>query len=149
MKISTQGRYGLRALVDLAVNDNKGAIPLREISKREDISERYLEQLFAKLRKAGLVRSIRGAHGGYKLNKSPEDITVGDIIRVLEGNIVPVKCGNNDERCERLNQCVVHEVWEELTEKINEVVDSHTLAELKEKAIKKRRQNNETYMYYI
>ncbi len=84
-------------MVDLAVNEKAGAIPLRKISERQQISERYLEQLFAKLRKAGIVKSVRGAHGGYKLNDEPAAITVGDVLKVLEGDIAPVDCTSEDE----------------------------------------------------
>jgi len=150
MKISTQGRYGLRALVDLATNKNSGAIPLREISSREDISERYLEQLFAKLRKAGIVRSVRGAHGGYLINHSLEEITVGDIIRVLEGSIVPVECVNDDvEDCERSSSCVAQEVWRELKNQVDDYLDSITLLDLKERAEELNLKNDQGYMYYI
>ncbi len=150
MKISTQGRYGLRALVDLAEHEEKNAIPLREISRRQDISERYLEQLFAKLRKAGIIESVRGAYGGYKLKKEPEEITVGDVLRILEGYIVPVYCtGKAPESCKMQGDCVTHEVWEELRKKVVEVVDSITLADLKKKAVKLHNQHNEGNMYYI
>ena len=152
MKISTQGRYGLRALVDLAVNESAGAIPLREISQREDISERYLEQLFAKLRKAGIVSSVRGAHGGYKLNRDPGEITVGDVMRVLEGDLAPVDCTkeNVEDRCEHANRCVTNEIWREIKEKIEEVVDNRTLEELKERALEiKQEESDQGYMYHI
>ncbi|MFW6308853.1 MAG: RrF2 family transcriptional regulator [bacterium] len=151
MKISTQGRYGLRALVDLAVHEGSGAIPLREISQREEISERYLEQLFAKLRKAGIVSSVRGAHGGYQLNQNPAEITVGDVMRVLEGNLAPVDCtetGNSE--CEFINECVTNEIWMEIKEKIEEVVESKTLKDLKERALELKQQNDDQgYMYHI
>ena len=150
MKISTQGRYGLRALVDLATNKNSGAIPLREISRREDISERYLEQLFAKLRKAGIVRSVRGAHGGYLLNHPLEEITVGDVIRVLEGSIVPVECVNDEGKdCERSRRCVTREVWKELKNQVDDYLDSITLHDLKERAEELNRENDQGHMYYI
>ncbi len=148
IKISTQGRYGLRALVDLAVNENAGAIPLREISQRQKISERYLEQLFAKLRKAGIVKSIRGAHGGYQLNKEPEELTVGDIIRVLEGELAPVECTIEGESCNMIEECVTHEVWQEIKNKIEDVVESITLQDLKEKSILLQ-QEDKGYMYHI
>ncbi len=134
MKISTRGRYGLRALVDLALYQNDKAIPLREISERERISEQYLEQLFASLRKAGVVSSVRGAHGGYLLNKEPENITAGDVIRILEGPIRPVNCVTEDFECEQEDECVTHELWGLLSEKMGEVLDSYTLQDLVEKA---------------
>lgn len=150
MKISTQGRYGLRALVDLAVHEGSGAIPLREISQREKISERYLEQLFAKLRKAGIVDSVRGAHGGYQLNRDPAELTVGDVMRVLEGDLVPAECTKEDSDCEFINVCVTNEVWLEIKEKIEEIVESKTLKDLKERALEiKQEQNDQGYMYHI
>ena len=151
MKISTQGRYGLRALVDLAENENEGgAIPLREISERQEISERYLEQLFAKLRKAGIVKSVRGAHGGYMLNRSPEEITVGDIIKTLEGSLAPVDCtNNNNQDCDFRDKCVTHEVWEEIKEKIEEVIESITLEDLKQRSLELKEKQNQGYMYHI
>ncbi|MFW6238934.1 MAG: RrF2 family transcriptional regulator [Halanaerobiales bacterium] len=150
MKISTQGRYGLRALVDLAKNNNSGAIPLREISERQDISERYLEQLFAKLRKSGIVRSVRGAHGGYLLNKPLAEITAGDVIRILEGTLAPVECVDEaGENCQRNKKCVTHEIWSELKKLINDYLDSITLADLKERTQELEQENGEGYMYYI
>ncbi len=141
MKISTRGRYGLRALVDLALNQDGKAIPLRKIAERENISEQYLEQLFASLRKAGVVSSVRGAHGGYLLNRDPEDITAGDVIRILEGPISPVNCVMDDYNCKQLENCVTHELWDLLSEQIGEVLDSYTLADLKEKAEKIKEEN--------
>ena len=153
MKISTQGRYGLRALVDLSEHEtSEGAIPLREISERQEISERYLEQLFAKLRKAGIVRSVRGAHGGYKLNHPPEEITVGDIIRTLEGTLAPVECTDETaEKCDRIESCVANEVWQKIKVEVNSVIESITLADLKERAkeLKELESGNENYMYHI
>lgn len=137
MRVSTKGRYGLRAMVDLAEHEKGKAIPIREISERQNISEQYLEQLFATLRKAGLVKSVRGAHGGYMLNHEPEDISVGDILTTLEGPIAPVDCViDKEEFCNYIDKCVIHELWEELADSIKNVVDNMTLAELKDKAIK-------------
>lgn len=150
MKISTQGRYGLRALVDLVENEQSGsAIPLREISERQEISERYLEQLFAKLRKAGIVKSVRGAHGGYKLNQSPENITVGDVIRILEGDLAPVDCTlEENNECKFKGECATHEVWEMIKVNIEEVIDSITLSDL-EKRSQELKEKKKEYMYHI
>ncbi len=134
MKISTRGRYGLRALVDLALYEEGKAIPLRKISERENISEQYLEQLFASLRKAGIVSSVRGAHGGYLLNEDPDEITAGDVIRVLEGPIQPVSCVTDDFECEQEKECVTHDLWLLLSDQIGEVLDSYTLSDLVQKA---------------
>jgi len=135
MKVSTRGRYGLRAMIDLAENEKAEAIPLREIAEREKISIQYLEQIFVTLRKAGLVKSIRGAHGGYKLNKNANDIYIGDIIRVLEGPIAPVDCLVEKE-CETKNKCVTREIWKEVKISIENVLDSMTLEDLKKKTTK-------------
>lgn len=132
MKISTRGRYGLRAMLDLSVNEKSGAIPLREISERQDISEQYLEQLFANLRKAGLVKSVRGAHGGYLLNELPDKITVKDIITALEGPIAPVDCVLEDDDCNKKKDCVTHKLWIKIKNNIDELMDSVTLADLKD-----------------
>ncbi|NLM96021.1 MAG: Rrf2 family transcriptional regulator [Halanaerobiaceae bacterium] len=134
MRISTRGRYGLRAIIDLANNEYRGAIPLREISQRQNISEQYLEQLFASLRKSGLVKSIRGAHGGYLLNDSPEKITVKDILTALEGPIAPADCVLSEdilEKCNNGGNCVTRKVWIMIKENLEELLDSVTLAELK------------------
>ncbi len=136
MKISTRGRYGLRAMIDLALHEDGKAIPLRVIAERENISEQYLEQLFANLRKSGLVKSVRGAHGGYLLNKNPKDITAGDIFRVLEGPVSPVNCVQEDYECKQSEECATHELWNILSNQIEEVLDSHTLEDLKNKAEK-------------
>jgi Rrf2 family protein len=150
MKISTQGRYGLRAMVDLAKNDKGGPIPIRKIAERQEISEKYLEQLFAKLRKEGLIESVRGAYGGYKLNNMPADITVGDIIRTLEGSIAPVECVEGDgEECNLIHKCVAQEVWNQVYEKVNEVIDSITLKQLQERAVELERNENQGYVYHI
>ena len=136
MKISTRGRYGLRALVELAAcaAENKEAcMPLKTIAQRHKMSEYYLEQLFAPLKKAGLVKSVRGAQGGYKLNKNPEDITAGDVIRILEGTIMPVECVEDAHyecpaaSCEN---CNTKPVWEKLYAGVSEVLDTIKLTDL-------------------
>src|SRR6056297_2965241 len=144
MRVSTKGRYGLRAMVDLAEHEEGKAIPIREISERQNISEQYLEQLFATLRKSGLVKSVRGAHGGYMLNHEPEDISVADILTTLEGPIAPVDCVVEEDFCNYVDKCVIHGLWEEFAEAINSVIDNMSLADLKEKAIaeKKREEKN-------
>lgn len=143
MRVSTKGRYGLRAMVDLAEYEEGKAIPIRKISERQNISEQYLEQLFATLRKAELVRSVRGAHGGYMLNHEAEDISVADIITTLEGPIAPVDCVVEDDFCNYIDKCTIHSLWEELAEAINGVIDNMSLADLRDKAIaEKEREEN-------
>src|SRR6056297_606121 len=139
MRVSTKGRYGLRAMVDLAEHEEGKAIPIREISERQNISEQYLEQLFATLRKAKLVKSVRGAHGGYMLNHEAEDITVADIITTLEGPIAPVDCVVEDDFCNYIDKCVIHGLWEELAEAISGVIENMTLADLRDKAVEEKK----------
>ncbi|MFW5787314.1 MAG: RrF2 family transcriptional regulator [Halanaerobiales bacterium] len=139
MKVSTRGRYGLRAMVELAKHKGSGAIPLRKIAEKQQISEQYLEQLFSNLRQADLVKSVRGAKGGYLLNNSPENITVKDIISALEGPIAPVDCVKDEgEVCELINECVTHDLWEELQDCIKDMLNSVTLEDLKQKSIKRK-----------
>lgn len=132
MKFSTRGRYGVQVMVDLAQNMEHGPTSLRSIADRQKLSEHYLEQLVPELRKAGLVKSIRGSQGGYILAKQPEDIYVGDIIRILEGPIAPVECVEQDDTncCEKTDFCVTREVWLKVRDSINDVVDSISLADL-------------------
>lgn len=135
MKVSTRGRYGLRAMIELAKNENSGAIPLRIIAERQDISEQYLEQLFVNLRNAGLVKSVRGANGGYLLKGSPEDITVKEILTALEGPINIVDCVADESLCDFSNKCATHELWIELREKIEELLASITLEDLRQRSL--------------
>lgn len=116
MHISTRGRYGLRAMVDMALHFTDGPMALRLIAERQDISESYLEQVFTSLRKASLVKASRGSQGGYELAASPKAITIGQVIRALEGPIAPVFCVDNSSsgnRCERETGCITHFFWEE------------------------------------
>lgn len=148
MKISTKGRYGLRAIIDLAANDRSRATPLREISERQNISEQYLEQLFASLRKAGIVKSVRGAHGGYLLNNSPENITVKDVLTALEGPIAPVDCvlkENGKIECSNGADCVTYNLWLKMKENIDQLLESVTIAFLRDEYQKLKNENN--YLY--
>ena len=126
MKLSTKGRYGLRALIDLAVHSQGGTpVSIMSISARQDLSERYLEQLMAMLKKAGIVRSIRGAGGGYVLARDAGDISVGDVLRALEGKLDPVDCAGLDPggECRAADSCVTKYVWKRINESINRTVD--------------------------
>ncbi|WP_425447168.1 RrF2 family transcriptional regulator [Dethiothermospora halolimnae] len=149
MKLSTKGRYGLKAMFELALHYGKGPIPLKNIADSQRISEHYLEQLIATLRKNGLVNSVRGAQGGYMLSEKPDNITVGQIIRVLEGSIAPSDCVADDEdlTCNREKQCVTKIVWEKIRDSINEVIDSITLQDMVDDH--ERLNNDRGYMYYI
>ncbi|MCR5640235.1 MAG: Rrf2 family transcriptional regulator [Lachnospiraceae bacterium] len=131
MKISTKGRYALRLMLDLAIYNTGNPVSLRDIAKRQEISEKYLEQIIATLNKAGFVRSVRGAQGGYVLRRSPKEYTVGDILRLTEGSLAPVACvGDGAEDCDREKDCVTMRVWSMLNEAINNVVDHLTLEDL-------------------
>ena len=134
MKISTKGRYAVRVMLDLALNNTGECIKVKEIAARQDISEKYLEQIIAALSKAGYVNSVRGAQGGYRLSRDPKDYTVGMILRVTEGSLAPVACLDiGAEACERCDTCETLEVWKELAQAIDSVVDGVTLADLAEK----------------
>ncbi len=131
MKISTKGRYALRLMLDLALNNTGEYITIKSIAGRQEISEKYLEQIISILNKAGYVKSIRGAQGGYKLAKEPKEYTVGMILRLTEGSIAPVDCLDDDsDECARASNCVTKEVWIELYDAIRNVVDRITLQDL-------------------
>lgn len=131
MKISTKGRYALRLMLDLALHNTGEAVSLKDIAKRQGISDKYLEQIISVLNKAGYVRSVRGAQGGYLLKKAPEEYTVGMILRLTEGTLAPVSCVEDEEsECKREDSCVTVMVWKRLNDAINEVVDHITLADL-------------------
>ena len=130
MKISTKGRYALRLMLDLALTGSDQPVPLRDIAQRQEISDKYLEQIVTQLGRGGLVRSVRGAGGGYLLTRAPADYTVGEILRVLEGSLAPVTCAEDSSCCGRADQCVAVEVWEEINRAVNSVVDHITLADL-------------------
>ena len=129
-KISTKGRYALRLMLDLALHDKGEFIPLKAVSKRQLISDKYLEQIITQLSRAGYVNSARGAQGGYKLAKAPEAYTVGDILRTTEGSLAPVACLDGEENCVFMKDCVTLEVWTKIEEAVNNVVDNITLADL-------------------
>lgn len=132
MKLSTKGRYGLRAMFDIAINLKKDPIPLKKVAERQGISEYYLEQLISQLKKSGLVDSVRGAQGGYILAKKPSEITVGDILRALEGPIGLVDCILEEDsiECTRENACVTRIVWKKIRDSVIETVDSITLQDM-------------------
>lgn len=133
MKISTKGRYALRLMLDLAVNDTGGYISLKSIAARQEISEKYLEQIILILNKAGFVKSVRGANGGYRLAKPAQEYTVGMILRLTEGSLAPVACLEDDSnKCPRSGECTTLYVWKKLYEAINGVVDGITLSQLAE-----------------
>ncbi|MBR3396356.1 MAG: Rrf2 family transcriptional regulator [Lachnospiraceae bacterium] len=132
MKLSTKGRYGLRALIDLAAHEGRDTVSIASISSRQNISEAYLEQLMRSLRKAGLIESVRGAGGGYRLAKNAEEISVGDALRALEGDLKAVNCPAfySDEGCAGADRCVTKTVWKRVNDAIEQTVDSIMISEL-------------------
>ena len=131
MKISTKGRYALRLMLDIAMNDAVEPVRLKDVAERQSISVKYLEQIISQLVRAGYVKSIRGPQGGYRLVKAPKEYTVGMILRQVEGNMVPVACLEDEESgCELQSQCVTLRIWKELDEAMRSVLDKYTLADL-------------------
>ena len=147
MKLSTKGRYGARAMLDLALNYGKGPILLKGIARRQEISERYLEHLIATLKLAGLVKSVRGARGGYTLAKPPSQIRLSEIIETLEGSVALVECVDDPKVCHRVTFCVTRDIWGRMSEAMIGVLDSTTLEDLVQK--QKEKERPETPMYYI
>ncbi len=134
MKISTKGRYAVRVMLDLALNQTGECIKVKDIAARQGISEKYLEQIIAVLNKAGYVKSVRGAQGGYKIARAPEEYTVGMILRLTEGSMAPVAClDEGAEECERCDTCETLQVWRDLYDAVNQVIDNVTVADLVEK----------------
>lgn len=148
MRISTKGRYGLRAMVDLAIHYAGDYIPLNSIAERQNLSEGYLEQVFAALRKAGLVKSVKGPQGGYCLANDASKITVGDVLRALEGDLVAVEGLDENRNVDNaVEYCIANEVWEKLNKSINQVLDSITLEDLV--TAYRKLNENMSLMYYI
>lgn len=131
MKISTKGRYALRIMLDLAMNNQGQYIPIKDISERQNISIKYIEQIIALLNRAGFVRSVRGNHGGYMISGQPKDYTVGMILRCTEGSISPVSCLDGKiKECTRSANCITLPLWIKLNDAINQIVDNTTLQDL-------------------
>ena len=135
MKLSTKGRYSVTALYELELHYGEGVVPLKTIAKTQGISENYLEQLMAPLRRAGLVESVRGAQGGYTLARAPEDVTIGRIITAVEGPIALVDCvltsaEADDQSCVRAGSCVTRQIWVEVCDSMNAVLNNISLADL-------------------
>lgn len=133
MNITTKGKYGLWAMIDLAQNSCEGKpVPLKDIAERQNISEGYLEQLMILLKKSGLVKSVRGAYGGYILARPPQEISLDEVFLSLEGSLTIVSCiGENGEpHCSLENTCLIHPVWREIQEKINSTLASYKLIDL-------------------
>ena len=133
MKLSTRGRYGTRLMVDLARHYAQGPVPLGEIAKRQDLSVKYLEQLIIPLKKADLIKSVRGPKGGHKLAKPPGEVTVGEIVRILEGGIDLSDCISDPKICQNTESCVTRSLWQEATDAMYDKLDSTTFADMIEK----------------
>jgi len=155
MKLSTKSRYGLRALFDMAYHSGNLPAQIKDISRRQDISPRYLEQIFQDLKKAGLLKSRRGPQGGYSLAKPPESITVKDIVWATEGGgmsfVDCIKPCNGKKACEFDNHCVTQKIWQEATRRLNEYLDSVTLKDLcaDGKAMGLEKELDHRFMYFI
>lgn len=142
MKISTRGRYALRFMIDLAQQDKDSYTALKDVSQRQNISIKYLEQITSLLSKFGLLISVRGPQGGYKLSKNPSDYKIGEILRITEGNLAPVSCLETEENnCERKDSCQTLCVWEGLKRVVNEYLDGISLEDLTKQ--------EKNYMYNI
>ena len=147
MKLSTRGRYGTRALLELALHQGEGPVLLKDIAQRQEIPLKYLEHLITPLIAGGMVRSTRGARGGVSLAKPPEEIKLSEVIQLLEGSIAPVECVNNPGICTRSELCVTRDIWSELKKAMNGILESTTLQDLVER--QKRKEQPTEVMYYI
>lgn len=137
MKISTKGRYALRMMLEFALHPDE-CTKISQVAKRQQISDKYLEQIVTILTRAGYVKSMRGARGGYKLTKDPSQYTVGMILRLTEGSLAPVACLDDESnQCQRSGQCATLDVWKQLNDSINQVVDNVTLADLVKEQLEK------------
>lgn len=151
MKISTKGRYGLEALLDIAIFGNGDSVSLKTISSRRNISQKYLEHIFIALKKSGIVISLRGGQGGYRISNPLNEVTVGEVLRALEGSLSPVKCvsENNQGKCDAYEKCVSKDVWIDIKNALDESVDSITLKDLVDEYNKLNVENVHNYIEYF
>jgi Rrf2 family protein len=154
MRLSTKSRYGVRAVFDIAYHGGGDGVQVKDIARRQQISPRYLEQIFQKLRDAGIITSKRGPQGGYSLARNPQNIKVGEIIRVTEGGFEPVCCVHPEKsgkHCDRIAECVTRFIWKEAGEKLEDFFDSVTIGDLCEKAelLGVQKEQGQRLMYYI
>lgn len=147
MRLSTRGRYGVRALLDVALYSDGNPVLLKDIAKRQAISVQYLEQLISPLVKGGVLRSIRGARGGVALTNLPEEVKLSQVIQILEGPIAPVKCVDDPKVCSRSDFCATRDVWEEMNRAMLQVLESTSLQDLVERH--RQKQQPKTTMYHI
>lgn len=138
MKLSTKGRYGVRMMIDLAAHFGEGPVLLREIAKRQEISEKYLSNLINPLKATGLIEATRGVHGGYVLGKAPSEISMRDIFQAVEGPLCLVDCVEKPSSCGRTSLCIAHELWRETAEEMAQVLGKYTLADMVERQKTKR-----------
>lgn len=145
MKVSTKGRYGLRAIIDLVLNSNGEYVSLISIAERQNISKNYLEQVFSALRKSGIVKSVKGSQGGYIMSDELSNITIGQILRALEGDLAVVKSEENKDEENKIDACIKKSLWEKIDESIKNIVDNMTLENL----IDEYKKESDTIIYYI
>ena len=147
MKVSTRGRYGLRVLLDVALHQEQGPVALRDVSHRQAISHKYLWQVVNPLQAAGILRAIRGSRGGYVLARAPEEVSIRDIVSILEGPVTVVACVTDPKACDHSVSCTAHDAWAEIEKKLNDAMSSITLKEL----IRRHReqQNRDVASYMI
>ncbi len=145
MRLSTKGRYGVRAMVDLTLYYGQGPILLKDIAKRQEISKKYLESIITSLKIAGLVKSIRGPHGGYILAKPPAQIKLNQIIKVLEGSLSPAECVDDPGCCSRIEICLTRCVWREIKRSMDEILESISLEDLVKQGKRKKQDKNIIY----
>ncbi|MBN1419829.1 MAG: Rrf2 family transcriptional regulator [Planctomycetes bacterium] len=148
MRLSTKARYGVRALLELALAHGRGPVQLRRIAEKQGISPKYLEHLLSSLRAAGIVTAVRGMNGGYELTRAPSEIRLIDAYRALEGPVAPVPCSEDPSLCEKSEKCAVHEVWVEMREAIETILEKKTLADLAERA-RANGEDGASGMYFI
>ena len=147
MKLSTRSLYGIRALLDLALNEVNGPVPLKDIALRQDISLHYLEHLITPLVRAGIIRSTRGARGGVQLIKDPRETKLSEVIQLLEGSINLAECVTNPESCPRSEVCAARDIWSDMKKAVDDVLESTTLQDLVER--QKIKEQPEQVMYYV
>jgi Rrf2 family protein len=146
MKITTKGRYGLRLMLELALQEGQGPVPVELLERRQGISGKYIHQLMLALKNAGLVRTVRGPRGGYELAKPAGTVTAFDVVSILEGPPVPVECVSDPAACERAGTCVTRDLWREVAAAVEGVLQTATLAELARRA---RAQEPDSLTFFI
>ena len=147
MKLSTKGRYGARLMLDLALHYGKAPVLLKDVAKRQEISEKYLGHLIPPLKAAGLLNSTRGAHGGYTLARPPRNITLREVVRAVEGELVVSECLASPKVCHRVKFCVTRDIWSQMSEKMTEVLESSTLQDMINR--QRQKQKLQPLMYSI